>query len=95
MQTSGQSISQLSTLMTVFPQVLINVPVKKKPEISSVPQLVRLQQDVETRLGERGRVLLRYSGTEPVCRIMVEGERHEEIHRYARQIAVVVRKQLS
>jgi phosphoglucosamine mutase len=94
MKTSGQPLSQLSSLMTVFPQVLINVPVKKKPEISSLPALVRVQQDVETRLGEKGRVLLRYSGTEPVCRIMVEGERQEEIDRYARQIAEVVQKQL-
>jgi phosphoglucosamine mutase len=94
MKTSGQPLSQLSSLMTVFPQVLINVPVKKKPEISSLPELVRLQQDVERRLGEKGRVLLRYSGTEPVCRIMVEGERQEEIDRYARQIAEVMQKQL-
>lgn len=94
MKTSGHSLSQLSTLMPIFPQVLINVRVKKKREISSVPELVRAQQDVETRLGERGRVLLRYSGTEPVCRIMVEGERQEEIDRYARQIAEVVTKLL-
>ena len=95
MKKSGQPLSRLSTLMTVFPQVLINVPVKKKPEISSVPELVRVQQNVETRLGERGRVLLRYSGTEPVCRIMVEGERQEEIEEYARQIAEVVKTQLN
>jgi phosphoglucosamine mutase len=95
MRKSGQSLSRLSTLMTVFPQVLINVPVKKKPEISAVPELVRVKQNVEMRLGERGRVLLRYSGTEPVCRIMVEGERQEEIEEYARQIAEVVKKQLS
>jgi phosphoglucosamine mutase len=94
MKTSGQPLSQLSSLMTVFPQVLINAPVKKKPEISSVPGLVRVQQDVERRLGEKGRVLLRYSGTEPVCRIMVEGEHQAEIDRYARQIAEVVQKQL-
>jgi phosphoglucosamine mutase len=95
MKTSGQPLSELSTLMTVFPQVLINVPVKKKPEFSSAPELLRAQKDVETRLGERGRVLLRYSGTEPVCRIMVEGEHQEEIEEYARQIAGVVQKQLS
>jgi phosphoglucosamine mutase len=94
-KTSGRPLSQLSSLMTVFPQVLINVPVKKKPEISSLPELVRLQQDVETRLGGNGRVLLRYSGTEPVCRIMVEGERKEEIDRHARQIAEVVGRLLS
>ena len=95
MKASGQSLSLLSTLMTVFPQVLINVPVKKKPEISSLPELMRVQQDVEMRLGERGRVLLRYSGTEPVCRIMVEGERQEEIGEYARQIAKVAQKQMN
>jgi phosphoglucosamine mutase len=95
MKTSGQSLSQLSTWMTVFPQVLINVPVKKKPEFSSVPELVNTQQDVETRLGERGRVLLRYSGTEPVCRVMVEGERQKEIEEYARQMADVVTKLLN
>ena len=55
----------------------------------------RMQQDVETRLGERGRVLLRYSGTEPVCQIMLEGERQEEIEEYARQIADVVTELLN
>jgi phosphoglucosamine mutase len=94
MKTSGQPLSKLSSLMAVFPQVLINVAVKKKPKISSLPELMRLQEDVETRLGEKGRVLLRYSGTEPVCRIMIEGERREEIDRYAHQIAKVVTKLL-
>ena len=55
---------------------------------------MRVRQKVEMRLGERGRVLLRYSGTEPVCRIMVEGESQEEIEKYARQMAEVVKKQL-
>jgi phosphoglucosamine mutase len=90
MQTSGQPLSHLSTLMALFPQALISVPVRKKPEFSSVPELLGAQKDVETRLGERGRVLLRYSGTEPVCRIMVEGEHQEEIEEYARQMADVV-----
>ncbi len=91
---SGQTLSQLSTLMTIFPQAMINVPVKSQPEISSVPELVELLQKVETRLSERGRVLVRYSGTEPVCRIMVEGEKQEEIDAYALQIADVVRQEL-
>ncbi len=94
-KASGQPLSRLSALMTQFPQVLINVPVKKKPEISSVPELMKVRQDVEAMLGERGRVLLRYSGTEPVCRIMVEGEHQEEIDGYARRIAEVVKKVLN
>lgn len=94
-KASGQPLSRLSALMTQFPQVLINVPVKKKPEISSVPELMKVRQDVEAMLGERGRVLLRYSGTEPVCRIMVEGEHQEKIDGYARRIAEVVKKVLN
>ena len=89
-----QPLSELSTLMSVFPQVLINVPVKTKPDISSLPELVRVIKGVEQELGERGRVLVRYSGTEPVCRVMVEGEKQEEIDNYARNIADLIRQQL-
>ncbi|MEE9612771.1 MAG: phosphoglucosamine mutase [Desulfatiglandales bacterium] len=94
-KTSDQTLSQLSALMTLFPQAMANVSVKKNPEIPSVPELVKVLQRVETSLGEKGRVLVRYSGTEPVCRVMVEGEKQEEIEEYARQIADVVRKKLN
>jgi phosphoglucosamine mutase len=94
-KTSNQSLSQLSTLMTVFPQAMVNVRVRSKPEISSFPELVEVLEKVKTSLGERGRILVRYSGTEPVCRIMVEGEKQEEIDEYARQIADVVREELN
>jgi phosphoglucosamine mutase len=88
----GRSLSQLSTLMTRFPQSLTSVVVKQKPEISSVPELVQILEKVEKGLGTKGRVLVRYSGTEPVCRIMVEGEKKEEIDEYSRQIADVVKR---
>jgi phosphoglucosamine mutase len=78
--------------MTRFPQSLTSVAVKQKPEISSVPDLVQILRKVEKGLGTRGRVLVRYSGTEPVCRIMVEGEKEEAIDEYARQIADVVKR---
>jgi phosphoglucosamine mutase len=94
-KASGQSLSQLASMMTIFPQTMINVAVKKKPELSSVPALAQIIQQVEKTLGDRGRVLLRYSGTEPVCRIMVEGESQEEIEAHARQIAEVVRRELT
>ena len=89
-----QPLSELSALMKVFPQTVLNIPVKTKPEISTVPQLVKAIEMVEGELGKRGRVLVRYSGTEPVCRIMIEGERQEEIDEYARQIGDVIRDQL-
>jgi phosphoglucosamine mutase len=88
-------LSELSTLMKVFPQTLINVPVVKKPEISEVPLLVQEIKRAEEMLGEKGRVLVRYSGTEPVCRIMVEGERKDVIEMYARMIASAVEKTLN
>lgn len=94
MKTSGRSLSQLSTLMCRFPQTILNVPVREKPEISSIPELAMIIGKVEKWLGDRGRVLVRYSGTEPVCRIMVEGEEARAIDHYANQIADVVRKRL-
>jgi phosphoglucosamine mutase len=92
---SGQPLSELSSLMTVYPQTLINVPVAKKPDISEVPALVKIIKDTEQELGVEGRVLVRYSGTEPVCRVMVEGKRQEEIEAYARNIADVITRQLN
>jgi phosphoglucosamine mutase len=87
--------SELATFMTVFPQTLINVTVQKKPDISTVPEVVKIIEAVEQQLGDEGRVLVRYSGTEPVCRVMVEGRQEEEIKHFARQIADVILKELS
>ena len=67
---------------------------KTKPEISTVPQIVKVIEMVEGELSKKGRVLVRYSGKEPVCRIMVEGEKQKEIDGYARQIGDVIRDQL-
>ncbi len=80
--------------MTVFPQVLINVEVTRKPDIESIPKIKDAIRTVEASLGEKGRVLVRYSGTQSLCRIMVEGEDMEEIRNYCRQIAEIVQKEL-
>jgi phosphoglucosamine mutase len=66
-------LSELARVMDVFPQKLINVPVKSKPDISTVPQVVDAIKEVEAKLGDQGRVLVRYSGTQNACRVMVEG----------------------
>jgi phosphoglucosamine mutase len=94
MKTFEQPLSELSKLMDLFPQILINVPVKSSPDISEVPDLARVIKKAEQGLGESGRVLVRYSGTEPVCRVMVEGENEEEAKAYAGEIADTVRKVL-
>lgn len=95
LRKSGQPLSRLAGLMRRFPQVLENVPVRRKPEISKVPEIMKVLQRAERALGKRGRVLVRYSGTEPLCRIMVEGEQGDEIGAWARRIAEVVRRQLA
>ena len=94
-KTFKRPLSELSTLMKVFPQTMINVPVAKKPQISEVPALVEAIKRAEKTLGDKGRVLVRYSGTEPVCRVMVEGERKDIIETCAREIAGVVTKTLN
>ncbi len=87
-------LSELASIMIPFPQVLINVAVREKREISSIEPLQEVIRRVEASLGEEGRVLVRYSGTESVCRIMVEGEERERVEEYAQEIAQVVRKSI-
>jgi len=85
-------LSELGTIMTIFPQALINVPVREKPDFASIPELEKMVQQVEGALGDRGRVLVRYSGTEPLCRVMVEGENRERVEQYAAEIAEKIRQ---
>ena len=90
----SKPVSKLGKSMTVFPQVLINVKVKSKPDIRSIPVIKEAIKSVETSLGKKGRVLVRYSGTQPLCRIMVEGQSIDETDMYCRQIADIVQKEL-
>jgi phosphoglucosamine mutase len=82
-----QPLSQLKKIMTPFPQVLVNITVTSKPDLADLPEVERVIRDVEEQLGENGRVFVRYSGTEPLCRVMVEGQSQEAIEAYANAIA--------
>ncbi|MDQ5986599.1 MAG: Phosphoglucosamine mutase [Syntrophus sp. SKADARSKE-3] len=95
MKRADKPLSDLAGIMTVYPQVLINVDVKERKDISTVPAIVAVIRDVEERLGTRGRVLVRYSGTQPLCRIMVEGPTPEETDAYCREIAQVIKEVLN
>ena len=77
-----------------FPQVLINVKVREKLPFESVPAIKSLADKTETLLGDKGRLLLRYSGTEPLARIMIEGEDQKEIEQFAGDLATVIRESL-
>ena len=86
----GAPLSLLAKRMRIFPQILLNIPVKRKPDLKSVAPLQDVVAEVESALNASGRVLVRYSGTEPLCRVMVEGEDEKSVEGYAHRIAQVV-----
>jgi len=90
MVQTGKPLSELKRIMTRLPQVLINVPVKSKPPIAGQPALVKAIKAQEERLGEGGRLLLRYSGTEPKLRIMVEAADPSLMEQVAQELKQVV-----
>ena len=94
MLKENKPLSELSQMMDVYPQKLINVPVREKPEIATVPRLTQTIRQVEAELSGEGRVLVRYSGTQNLCRIMVEAATMAMTEKYCRQIADQVRKSL-
>ncbi|MFH0729975.1 MAG: phosphoglucosamine mutase [Pseudomonadota bacterium] len=87
-------LSALGTVMTVFPQILMNIEVKEQPAIETVPEIQNAIEAVMTELGDRGRVLVRYSGTQPLCRVMVEGPTELLTRQYCERIAAQVRKSI-
>jgi phosphoglucosamine mutase len=91
MKTTGKSLSELAKIMTTFPQVLVNVRVKERRDLSTLPKVKEQMARLEKRLDGSGRLLVRYSGTEPLVRIMIEGERESEIRKWADDLARTIR----
>jgi phosphoglucosamine mutase len=89
-RSQSEPLSKLKNIMTAFPQVLINVAVKSKPEIDGLPHVKEVIQQAQAQLGDAGRVLVRYSGTEPLCRVMVEGPDRTATETHARTIAEAI-----
>jgi len=94
MKRSGRSLSDLAGCMTPVPQILLNISAKVKPELDELPGFRQALRKGEAKLNGRGRVLVRYSGTEPLLRIMVEGEGEALIRSVAEDLADVVRTSL-
>lgn len=92
---TGKSLSELTSGMTLFPQTMINVRVADKVHLDDHPLIAAAVADIEQRLDGKGRVLLRPSGTEPVIRVMVEGENAELVEACARELADAVAKALA
>jgi phosphoglucosamine mutase len=92
MVREGRPLSELATVMTRTPQVLVNTAVEKKVPLEELPDVQRLIANVERELGEDGRVLVRYSGTESKARVMIEGLDESRIKSWADEIAGVLAK---
>jgi phosphoglucosamine mutase len=91
MAESGRELGELAGDLVTYPQVLVNVRVRERRELQTIPTVADAMKQVEGRLEGRGRLLVRYSGTEPLLRIMIEGQDQQEIQRWADQIADTVR----
>ena len=87
----GVPLSELASDMTVLPQRLINFPVRSKPDLSAIPEVAREITAAEDELGDSGRVLVRYSGTQLLCRVMMEGPTEEITDRLCHSLAETIK----
>lgn len=94
MRRTEKPLSELAEVMIPLPQVLVNTRVREKTDIMTIPEIAARVGDVEEKLGNEGRVLIRYSGTEPLLRVMLEGKDTYEITAWANEIIDLVKKHL-
>jgi phosphoglucosamine mutase len=94
MAVTGRELSDLAGELRKYPQVLLNVRVARKVDLATIPPVAAVMSEVERRLAGQGRLLVRYSGTEPLLRIMLEGRDEHEIRRWADEIADAVTQHL-
>ena len=92
MAASGKELAELADDLTTYPQVLKNVRVREKRDLKTVPEVAGVMTRVEEALAGNGRLLIRYSGTEPLLRVMLEGQNLPEIERWAQDIVDAVDK---
>jgi phosphoglucosamine mutase len=95
MSASGRDLADLASDLTAYPQVLLNLRVAQKVDLETIPEVAAVLSSVEGRLAGEGRLLVRYSGTEPLLRVMLEGKDTEEIRRWGQEIIDTVRVHLS
>jgi len=94
MTEENKELHKLTEGFQVFPQILVNVKVKTKRAFADVPAIQKTAHEIETVLGSEGRLLLRYSGTEPLARVMIEGKHQGEIEKYAAELAGAIQQTL-
>ena len=92
MAATGRELTDLSSDLTTYPQVLMNVLVERKVDLTTIPEVAAVLSSVESKLAGSGRLLVRYSGTEPLLRVMLEGRDEGEIRRWGPEIIDVVKE---
>ena len=95
MAATGRELTDLSSDLTTYPQVLMNVLVERKVDLTTIPEVAAVLSSVESKLAGNGRLLVRYSGTEPLLRVMLEGRDEGEIRRWGQEIIDVVKEHAS
>jgi phosphoglucosamine mutase len=91
---TGKNLDELTADLKVFPQVIVNVRVREKRPLESIPAVVTRIKEAENELRDSGRVVIRYSGTEALARVMIEAESEEAMRRHADAIAGAIRSEL-
>ena len=94
MTATGRTLGDLASDLTAYPQVLMNLRVHQRVDLKTIPEVAAVLADVESRLAGNGRLLVRYSGTEPLLRVMLEGRDESEIRRWGQQIIDAVKQHL-
>jgi phosphoglucosamine mutase len=94
MESTGRELADLAGELVTYPQVLVNVRVRERVDYTQIPAIAQSIQRVEERVDGQGRLLIRYSGTEPLLRIMIEGKDDREIRQWANEIADAVRAEI-
>ena len=95
MAATGRSLADLAADLTTYPQVLMNLRVKEKVDLKTLPSVAEVMSTVESRLSGNGRLLVRYSGTEPLLRVMLEGQDEAEIRKWGQEIVDAVKDALA
>ncbi len=93
-QKSGKMLDELAASLVVYPQMLVNVRVKQKLPLDQLPRVQEAIREAERAFGDSGRVVVRFSGTEPLARVMIEGPELGDVERMARRIADAIRQEL-
>ncbi|HSQ78357.1 MAG TPA: phosphoglucosamine mutase [Nitrospirota bacterium] len=94
MKQTGKPLSELAACMKTYPQTLVNVRVKERRDLASIPEIAKRMAEIEKKLEGTGRLLVRYSGTEPKVRVMIEGEDDREISALAEDLAEIIKEKL-